>query len=71
MDSNFSVKSYGHVNKMPSLTYNQANIVIIKNAMILNIMHDIINIRGTEVVICIMLVLLKRADDFNQYIHIR
>jgi len=47
MNSNFSVKSCGHVSKMPPLTYNHANIVIIKNAMILNIMHDIFYVLGT------------------------
>jgi len=51
--------------KMATLTYN----VIIKNAMILNIIYNIFNLRYTEVVICIILVILKRVvglhNDFN------
>ena len=33
--------------KIPTLRYNRKNRVIIMNAMILNIMHDIYNVRGT------------------------
>jgi len=36
----------------------------------LNIIHNIFIIRDTEVVICIILVLLKRVDGLNQYINI-
>jgi len=33
--------------------------------------HIIFNLRDTEVVICIILVLLKRADGLDHYINIR
>ena len=46
------------------------NSVIIKNAIILNIIHNIFIIRDTEVDICIILVLLKKGDGLNQYINI-
>ena len=46
-----SYKCFAHVSKMSSITYNQENSVIIKNAIILNIMHNIFNLRDTEVVI--------------------
>ena len=36
--------------KMPTLTYNRANYVIIKNSITLNIIHNIFNLRDTEVV---------------------
>jgi len=36
-------------------------IIKIKNAIILNIIHNILNFRDTEVVICIILALLKIA----------
>jgi hypothetical protein len=45
--------------KMPTLTYNRANCVITKNSITLNIIHHIFNLRDTEVVICIILVLLN------------
>jgi hypothetical protein len=35
--------------------------VIIKNAIFLNIMHNTFNIGDTEIVICIILVLINRA----------
>ena len=54
-----------NVIKMPALTYNQANSTITKNAIILNIIHNIFNLRDTEVVVCILLILLKQADNFN------
>ena len=61
------------MNKMPTLTYNQANSGIIKNAIIFNIIHNIFNIRDTigEDVIFIILVISKRADGFNHYLNIR
>ena len=49
---------------------NRLNSVIIETATILNIIHNIFNLRDTEVVICIILVLLKRADDLNHYLNI-
>ena len=44
------VKLVIHVSKKPTLTYNRANSVIIKNAIILNTMHNICYLRDTEVV---------------------
>ena len=35
------VKWYGYVSKMPALTYNRVNSVIIKNVIILNIINNI------------------------------
>jgi len=54
---------------MPTPGYNRAKSVIIKNAIILNIMHDIFNNRETEVVKCKILVdinILCLIHD-NQY----
>jgi hypothetical protein len=36
-----SYKCFPHVSKMPIFTYNQTNSVIIKKAIILNIIHNI------------------------------
>jgi len=44
-------------------------IVFIKNAIINNIIHDIINLRDTED-ICIILVIYKRIDGLNHYLNI-
>jgi lipoprotein signal peptidase len=44
---------------MPTLTYNRANSVIIKNVIMLNIIHNIFNLLDTEVVVCIILVILN------------
>ena len=56
----------------PHVIYNQANNFIIKNATILNIIHNnIFNLCDTEVVICILLVLLKRVGGLNHYLNIR
>ena len=52
-------------------TYNRANSVNIKYAIILNIKHVIFNLHDTEVVICIILFLLKRVDGLNHYLNIR
>ena len=65
-----SCTCFPHVSKMSTLTYNRANSVIIKNAIILNIIQNIFKLRDTEFVICIILV-LKRADDLNHYLNIR
>jgi hypothetical protein len=59
-----SCKCFPHVSKIPTITYNRASIIIIKNAIILNIIHNIFNHRDTQDVICI-LVILKRADSHD------
>jgi len=56
------------VSKTSTLTNNRANSVITKNSVILNIIHNKFNIRNTEVVICIMFVLVKRVDDLDHYL---
>ena len=43
-----------------TITYNQANSVIIKNAIILNIIHNIFNLCDTEVVIGMLSILFKK-----------
>ena len=53
-----SCKCFPHVSEMLTLTYNRANSVIINNAIILNSIHNIFNLRDTEVAICIILVLI-------------
>ena len=53
------------VSKMSTLTYNQANSIITKNAIILNIIHNIFNLRDTEIDVYILIILLKKADDLN------
>jgi hypothetical protein len=45
---------------MPTLTYNRANSVIIKNAIILNITHNVFYLRDIESVICIILIISKK-----------
>ena len=45
-----SCKCFPLVRKMPTVTYNWANNVIINNVIILNIIHNIFNRRDTEVV---------------------
>ena len=47
------------VSNIPNLTYKWPNRVIIKNAIILDSIPDIFNIRDADVVICIKLVILK------------
>jgi len=64
-------KCFPHVSKISTLTYNPANNVIIRNAIILNIIHIMLNLRDTEVTICIILVLLNRTDGLNHYENIR
>jgi len=54
------------MSNIPTPTYNLANIVPTKNAIILDIMHTIFNIRDTEIVICIILIILKRANGLKQ-----
>ena len=48
------------VNKMPTHTYNS---VIINKAITLNILHNMFNLHDIEFVICMLLVLSKRADE--------
>ena len=43
---------------------------MIYTALILNIMHNILNRRGKNVVICITLVLLRRVDVLIHYLDI-
>jgi len=58
-------KCFSHASKMPTITYNQANNVIIKTATILNIIHNIF-LRDTSIIcIILVLVLLEKVDDFN------
>jgi hypothetical protein len=57
------------VNKMSTLTYNRANSLTLKSVIILNIIHNIFNLRDTEVVLCILLVLLKRASDHHHFLN--
>jgi hypothetical protein len=40
--------------KQPTLTYNWANSVIIKNAIILNIIHNIFNLHDTKILFKIL-----------------
>ena len=67
----WSCKCFPHASKMPTLTYNWAERVIIENALILKIMHKIFNHCDTEVVKCIILVRLKRDNGLNHYLNIR
>ena len=48
----------------------RANNAIVKNAIILNIIQNILNLHDKDVVVCIIFVLLKRAYGFNHYINI-
>ena len=70
-----SVKWRGHASAFhvwTTLTYNRAKCFIIKNPIILNIIHNIFKLRDIEVVIYIILVLLKSgADGLKHYLNIR
>ena len=48
--------------KEPTLSYKRVSTIIIKNAIILNTIHNIFNLRDTEVVICMILTALMIAD---------
>ena len=48
----------------------RANNAIVKNAIILNIIQNILNLHDKDVVVCIIFVLLKRAYGFSHYINI-
>ena len=50
---------------------NRLNRVTIETATILNIIHNIFNLRDTEVVICIILVLSKKVKGLYHYLYIR
>jgi len=41
------------------------------NVQFLNYIHKIFNLRDTDVSICIILVLLKTADDLNHHLNTR
>ena len=56
---------------MSKIAYNRANSVIMKNAITLNTMHNAFNPRDTEVIICILLVLLQTADGINSGAYLR
>jgi hypothetical protein len=63
---------FPHVSKITNI-HNWVSNVIIKNALILNFRQNIFNLRDTDFVTCIILVLLKRVDDLikrvNDLIH--
>jgi hypothetical protein len=52
-------------------TYNRANSVIIKNAIILNITHNVFYLRDIESVICIILIISKKIDGLGHHLNIR
>jgi len=66
----WSCKCFPHSTKTQTPSHNWMNSASIKNALILNFMHNIFNLRF-RVVICLILVLLKRADDLNHHLNIR
>jgi hypothetical protein len=49
------------VSKLRILANNRAYSVIIRNAIILNIVHNTCNYRDTDVVVCIILYIVKRV----------
>jgi hypothetical protein len=57
--------------KLPTLTYNWVSSLVIKNALILNFINNIFNLRSTKIVMRIILVLLKRADGIDHHLHFR
>jgi len=56
-----SCKCFPHIPQVSTFIYNRENSVIIKNAIILNIIHNILNLRVTEMVIYIISVLFKES----------
>jgi hypothetical protein len=59
------------VSKMATLMHNKTNRVALKNVLILNIIHDILNFRSTEIVICIILDLIKRVNGLSHHLNIK
>ena len=43
-----SCKCFPRVNKIRTLTHNRTNSVLIKNAILLNIIHNTFNLRDTD-----------------------
>jgi hypothetical protein len=62
-------KWFPHLSKMPSLTYNRENNIIIKNDIISKIKNTILNLRDTDVVICINISYI-RIEGPNHYLDI-
>jgi len=52
---------------MSTLRYNWMRSVAIENALIFDLTHNIFNLRYTEVVMCIILVPLKKAYDIKSF----
>jgi hypothetical protein len=67
------LKWCGHASVSRLLTpiYIWMNSVVRKNSIILIFMHNIFNPRDTDVVICIIIVILKRADCHNHRLNSR
>jgi hypothetical protein len=61
-----SCKCFLHLSKLTTLTHTRANSVVIQKAIILNIMKNIFKNRDTDVVMCIILVLLKKDNQSHQ-----
>jgi hypothetical protein len=49
-DASFACFSYTSI--MPTLTYCWVSTIVVKNTIILNIIHNIFNLRNTEVFVC-------------------
>jgi len=56
---------------MSTHRYNWTVIIVIKNALIMNVMHATFNLHDTKVVMCIILVLIKGADGIIHHLNIR
>ena len=62
---------WNDVSNMPTLTYNPEKSIILKDAIIVKLMHNTFNLRYTDVTICTIVFLLKRADKtFFSYFRI-
>ena len=55
---------------MSTHRYSWVVIIVIKNVLIMNVMHTIFNLHDTKVVMCIILVLIKGADGIIHHLNI-
>jgi hypothetical protein len=65
-----SIKCFSRVTKMPIVTHNRENSVVINKALILIIIHNRLTLRDAVVDICIILVLLKTKDGLSLQLNI-
>jgi hypothetical protein len=61
-----SFKYFPYVSKIPTVTYNRTNETTTKNAIILNIMHNIFNLHDTELKVSYALYWFYQREPIKQ-----